>query len=124
MRENLSDPQFMDKEALSEIMSLLGPQDKNDLSFVTSTSTLRELQHLQPTNKKINFDLEFLGTPKHLRTVISYCLQFNPYFRARAVDLLNLSGFKELRKGPLPVVTPADQLEEDEYPSSPIGILD
>ena len=68
------------------------------MSFITDPKALKYVKSLQSTRKKINFEKEFPYTTKGITQIIGDMLEFNPYFRNSASEILKHKIFDGCRK--------------------------
>mmetsp|Transcript_34686 Transcript_34686/g.53173 ORF Transcript_34686/g.53173 Transcript_34686/m.53173 type:complete len:96 (+) Transcript_34686:1095-1382(+) len=72
-------------------------------------------------HEKIKFDLEFPGVQPELTKLLEQCLEFNPYFRSSAEELLKNKIFDKIRDVKMeapassPCVLPIDEDGEFDY---------
>ena len=84
-------------DQLRVILQILGYQTDEDASFISGRSSQDYLTTLQSTETKINFTLEYPKTHERLCNTLDSMLQFNPYFRGTASDLLKNKIFDNIR---------------------------
>jgi len=85
-------------DQLKVILDILGDQTSEDLSFVTDASALDYIRTLKSNNCKIQFKKEFPFTTPQVLDVLENMLEFNPYFRQSAGDLLKNKVFDCIRR--------------------------
>ena len=84
-------------DQLSVILTILGKQDKRDLSFIANESAFDLISMSQTTYDKIDFQEQFPSVDKRLMIIMGNLLEFNPYFRACSSKLLKSSVFDHCR---------------------------
>ena len=90
-------PEF---DLLDSILSVLGQQDEDDLSFVSGDHTKEYVRKMQSKadTQKVDFMLEFpvLSDPT-IGFILQKMLKFNPFSRWKAKTLLKLRVFNSVR---------------------------
>jgi hypothetical protein len=66
----------------------LGKQDQEDLSFITDPSAIEYIRKMDSSVPKIELDKEFQFTDSKILKILGKMLEFNPFFRKEACDLL------------------------------------
>ena len=69
-------------------MKTLGKLKSADLSFISDARAHQYASELQSKDKKISFSKEFPLTNTYITEVLQKMLEFNPYFRSNAKELL------------------------------------
>ena len=85
---------------MKTILELIGRVDKQDASFITRQRSFKYLGELMKENvpeDKIDFRFEMMLSDSRLRRVLLHSLEFNPYFRYSARNLLKSSYFDDVR---------------------------
>ena len=86
--------EISDMDQLQVILQCLGRQDHKDLSFITLESATVFIDTAQVDSKKIKFEQEYPYTSQDITNILHSMLEFNPYFRKPASQLLKQDMFK------------------------------
>ena len=93
---------------------MLGQLDKSDLSFVTDPDVAEILEKIYSTKNKMNFKESFPAAENDLITMLQSMLEFNPFFRKKPEEYLQMEIFESLRaKYPEMLVAPSKQIKLD-----------
>ena len=95
MNDEMLEEKYQADDYLSMIIYILGDQNKNDLSFLTKQKAKQHVRQCSNGSQKVQFSEEFPKTSKFLCKLLESCLQFNPYFRPSAYELLHSKEFKK-----------------------------
>lgn len=86
--------EISDNDQLQVVLKCIGRQDHQDLSFITEDSATTYVGVSQVDLKKIKFEQEYPYTSKETTSILYSMLEFNPYFRKPASQLLKEGAFE------------------------------
>jgi len=87
-----------EKDQIEVILRTLGALSEEDFSFISDPRTFDYLDDHYCEEPKIKFEKELPFSHPDLIAMLSSLLQFNPYFRKPASDLLKLPVFDKIRE--------------------------
>lgn len=79
------------------ILETLGEPDESDLSFISKPETVEYVKYLSSDKPKINFQRQFHKTNEELVGILTNMLEMNPYIRKKALDILKMDIFEDLK---------------------------
>jgi len=91
------------------MLNILGDQKDHDLSFLSKSKAKSFVKDHFSGAKKVKFNLEFPKTDPSICGLLTLALQFNPYFRPSAEDILECEEFDKLRQKSAQVL-PSEQI--------------
>ena len=68
------------------------------MSFISEQNSIVYINELQEDDKKIRFEQEYPYTDKDVTNILYSMLEFNPYFRKPASEIIKYDVFKKCRK--------------------------
>ena len=80
-----------------KILNVLGNQDEEDLSFISSPEAKDYVCNRQIDEGKIQFPIEFGMSDKQIGIILQQLLEFNPFFRRQAKEILKNPIFDKIR---------------------------
>jgi hypothetical protein len=84
-------------DLLCLILNVLGEQNSKDLSFITKKHYKNHVRRNNQSIPKIRFDQEFRRSHDDIPLIIETMLEFNPFFRRSAAEIIKLSIFDSVR---------------------------
>ncbi len=95
------------RDQLKVILGILGDQTEEDVCYLSEMRSVNYIEKHLPNLPKINFKKEFPNTDPAVVTLLHNMLEFNPYFRLRASELIKLSVFDAVRDKKLEKACPS-----------------
>ena len=80
-----------------KILKFFGQLDQSDLSFVTDSDDALKLEKVDSSPNKINFKEIFPETHDDLIAILQSMLEFNPFFRKKPEEYLQMEIFEPWR---------------------------
>lgn len=95
------------KDQLRVILETIGSLSDEDVSFLSDIKSINYLNRNQVDLDKIDFQREFPLTHPEIVRILASLLEFNPYFRMSAKELLRLKCFDPFRNPNMEKESPA-----------------